>query len=163
MDGIHAPELLPEITRIRVIYGDTDQMGFVYYGNYLRYFEIARTELLRQAGVPYRGFEERERRQLPVVEAGLRYRRAARYDDQLALCAAFDADGSSSRFVRIVYAIRRVGEDTTASAGGEHLVDGFTCHACIDMDGRVTRLPPALRDAISARTAPRRPPRAPET
>jgi acyl-CoA thioesterase FadM len=52
-----------------VIYGDTDQMGFVYYGNYLRYFEIARNEFLRLAGARYRAFEETHRLMLPVVEA----------------------------------------------------------------------------------------------
>ncbi len=49
---------LSEVARVRVIYGDTDQMGMVYYGNYLRYFEIARNEFLRRAGAPYRAFEE---------------------------------------------------------------------------------------------------------
>ena len=50
---------LPEVARVRVIYGDTDQMGMVYYGNYLRYFEIARNEYLRIAGATYRAFEDR--------------------------------------------------------------------------------------------------------
>jgi acyl-CoA thioester hydrolase len=151
---------LPEITRVRVIYADTDQMGFVYYGNYLRYFEVARTELLRQVGMPYRDFEQREKRQLPVIEAALRYRRAARYDDELALCAAVDHVASNSRFVRFLYAIRRVDAD---GRPGEHLVDGHTVHACIDAEGKVTRLPPALRDAISARALPPPPAPAPGT
>ena len=60
---------LSEVARVRVIYGDTDQMGMVYYGNYLRYFEIARNEFLRRAGAPYRAFEETHGLRLPVIEA----------------------------------------------------------------------------------------------
>jgi len=58
VDPSAPPPKLVEVARYRVIYGDTDQMGFVYYGNYLRYFEIARNEFLRRAGAPYRAFEE---------------------------------------------------------------------------------------------------------
>ena len=66
------PDELPEVTRLRVIYGDTDQMGVVYYANYLRYFEAGRNELLRRLGVNYRSFEEAEGRLLPVVEVCVR-------------------------------------------------------------------------------------------
>ena len=55
--------------RLRVRYAETDTMGVVYYGNYLRYFEIARNELLRRAGATYRTFEETHGLMLPVVEA----------------------------------------------------------------------------------------------
>ena len=134
------PAELREVARYRVIYGDTDQMGFVYYGNYLRYFEIARNEFLRQAGAGYRAFEESHRLMLPVVEAHVRYRRPARYDDELAIYAAIpEVRGASARFI---YEIRRVSD-------GEPLVDGHTVHACIDAAGRVARIPSELRRALA--------------
>jgi acyl-CoA thioester hydrolase len=135
-----APPRLREVARYRVIYGDTDQMGMVYYGNYLRYFEIARNEFLRQAGARYRAFEETHGLMLPVVEAHIRYRRPARYDDELAIYAAIpEVRGASARFV---YEIRRLPD-------GEPLVDGHTVHACIDGEGKIARLPPELRAALA--------------
>src|SRR5262250_1678078 len=71
--AMQSPAELREVARYRVIYGDTDQMGFVYYGNYLRFFEIARNEFLRQAGARYHAFEEQHGLMLPVVEAQIRY------------------------------------------------------------------------------------------
>jgi len=139
-----SPAELREVARYRVIYGDTDQMGMVYYGNYLRYFEIARNEFLRQAGARYREFEETHRLMLPVVEAHVRYRKPARYDDELAIYAAIaEVRGASARFV---YEIRRLPD-------GEALVDGHTIHACIDRAGRVARIPTELRAALSANGA----------
>ena len=81
-----APTTTPtprEVARVRVIFGDTDQMGMVYYATYLRYFEIARNEYLRKAGAPYRAFEETHGLRLPVVEAHARYHAFARYDDEV--------------------------------------------------------------------------------
>jgi acyl-CoA thioester hydrolase len=139
---------LREVARYRVIYADTDQMGFVYYGNYLRYFEIGRNEFLRQAGARYRAFEETHRLMLPVVEATIRYRRPARYDDELAIYAAIpEVRGASARFI---YEIRRLSD-------GEVLVEGHTTHACIDRDGRVARIPAELRAAL-ATNGPGEPP-----
>jgi acyl-CoA thioester hydrolase len=140
------PAELPQVARVRVIYGDTDQMGMVYYGNYLRYFEIARTEFLRAVGAPYRAFEETHGLRLPVVEAGVRYRRPARYDDELALFAAVVDTGRAS--ARFDYEIRRlVGEAIDA----EPLVLGHTVHACINGAGKLARLPEALRTALARR------------
>src|SRR5437762_9963702 len=98
-----APTPLREVARVRVIYGDTDQMGMVYYANYLRYFEIARNEYLRVAGATYRRFEETHGLMLPVVEAHASYHRSARYDDELAIFASVQARGAAS--VRFDYEI----------------------------------------------------------
>src|SRR5882724_10945713 len=87
---------LREVARVRVIYGDTDQMGMVYYANYLRYFEVARNEYLRAAGAPYRAFEETHGLMLPVVEALVTYHRSARYDDVLVVGAAVHERGKAS-------------------------------------------------------------------
>jgi acyl-CoA thioester hydrolase len=72
-------------TDIRVIYGDTDQMGVVYYANYLRYFEAGRNEYLRANGVPYREIERELAIGLPVVTVHVEYSNPARYDDLLAV------------------------------------------------------------------------------
>jgi acyl-CoA thioester hydrolase len=139
---------LREVARTRVIYGDTDQMGMVYYANYLRYFEIARNEYLRTAGATYRKFEETHGLMLPVVEAQVSYHRSARYDDQLVIWAAVHARGAAS--VRFEYEIHRA-PDVDRGDGGEKpekLVSGRTIHACITREGRVVRLPDELRVAV---------------
>ncbi len=124
---------------IRVIYGDTDQMGVVYYANYLRWFEAGRTEFLRAKGVSYTDFETHERLILPVVEAGVSYRSPARYDDLVAIeTTLVEAKRASARFE---YAVRR-GEDLLAT--------GFTLHACVGPDGRIKRLPMEFLGRITA-------------
>lgn len=72
-------------TQIRARYAETDRMGYVYYGNYLTYFEVARTEAIRALGLTYRRLEDELNMMLPVTEAKLNYKRPARYDDLLTL------------------------------------------------------------------------------
>jgi len=71
-------------TKIRVRYGETDQMGVVYYGNYAQYLEQGRTEWLRELGFSYKWMEE-NKIQLPVTELHIKYRRPARYDDEITV------------------------------------------------------------------------------
>lgn len=118
-------------TRIRVIYGDTDQMGVVYYANYLRYFEAGRNELCRATEIPYRELEARGLT-LPVIEAAVRYRRPARYDD--VVCVETRIGSIRRAQLRFEYEIRR--EDD-----GSVLCTGHTVHACLGETGRPTRLP----------------------
>ena len=66
------PVVLKQITSYRVIYGDTDQMGIVYYANYLRWFEKGRSEFLREIGLPY-SIIEQQGFHFPVVEVSCRY------------------------------------------------------------------------------------------
>ncbi len=120
-------------TELRVIYGDTDQMGIVYYANYLRFFEAGRNEFIRARGLTYREVEERFRLMLPVTEAHVAYRTPARYDDVVAVETSLaEVRRASARFA---YRILR---------GGEVLATGHTVHACVDPDGRVQRMPPEL-------------------
>jgi acyl-CoA thioester hydrolase len=72
-------------TPVRVRYAETDQMGIVYYSNYLVWFEIGRVELLRSLGLTYSQMEIEDRCILPVVEANCRYRAPARYDDEILI------------------------------------------------------------------------------
>jgi len=71
-------------THVRVRYGETDQMGYVYYGNYASYFEVARVESLRQLGMTYKELEEMGV-MMPVLENKSKYLAAARYDDKLRI------------------------------------------------------------------------------
>lgn len=72
-------------TQVRVRYAETDQMGIVYYANYLVWFEIGRVELLRSLGLAYSRLETEDLCILPVVEATCRYRAPARYDDEILI------------------------------------------------------------------------------
>jgi acyl-CoA thioester hydrolase len=71
-------------TKIRVRYGETDQMGYCYYGNYAQYFEVGRVEALRSLGMSYRALEE-EGVMLPVSRFEVDYKRPALYDDELTV------------------------------------------------------------------------------
>jgi acyl-CoA thioester hydrolase len=135
-------------TELRVIYGDTDQMGVVYYANYLRYFEAGRNEYIRAHGLRYRDFEERFGLRLPVAEASISYKLPARYDDVIAVETSMaELRRASARFgYRIV-------------RGEELLATGHTVHACIDLEGRVRRMPQELIDRLADPT-PRPPPHA---
>src|SRR5205807_7689876 len=79
---VTAVSSLQSISRIRVRYAETDQMGVVYYANYLVWFEVGRTDLLRESGWSYREMET-DGYGLPVIEAHCMYRESARYDDEL--------------------------------------------------------------------------------
>ena len=131
-------------TQLRVIYGDTDQMGVVYYANYLRFFEAGRNEFIRAKGLRYRDFETRHRLVLPVVEAGVRYQVPARYDDLVSVETSLaEVRRASARFD-----YRLVRDD------GELLATGHTLHACVDLEGRVQRMPKELLDRLAAGESP---------
>ncbi len=69
----------------RVRYGETDQMGYLYYGNYALYYEIGRVELLRSLGLTYKVMEEEWGIMMPVLNMSTRYLRPARYDDEITI------------------------------------------------------------------------------
>lgn len=69
---------------MRSRYGETDQMGYVYYGHYLEYFEVARTEMIRNLGLPYSKMEE-EGIMLPVVDAAVEYKSPVYYDEEMKI------------------------------------------------------------------------------
>jgi acyl-CoA thioester hydrolase len=128
---------------IRVRYGDTDQMGFAYYANYLRWFEIGRAELLRSLGHSYRALEE-SGTSLPVLEARCRYLKPARYDALVAIeTGVLELHRASVRF----------GYRVVRAADGELLAHGQTAHCFLDRDGKPARPTPEL--AALLKTAPR--------
>ena len=123
---------------IRVIFGDTDQMGVVYYANYLRFFESARAAYWRALGRSYKDLVEWGVA-MPVVEAHCDYKRPAFYEDLLIVDVEVIEVRAAS--VRFGYKVLR---------GEELIASGHTRHAIIGTDGRPRRLPEQLRDAIPA-------------
>ena len=136
MTHVSAPPLVRR-TRVRVRYAETDRMGVVYYANYFVWFEIGRTDWLRETGQSYREMEG-DGVQLPVIEAHCEYRRPAKYDDDLEIRTR--ATLLTPIRIRFDYEIVR-GEDET-------LVVGHTIHAALDPSGRPCRLPARVRDLL---------------
>ena len=126
------------VTCYRGIYGDTDQMGVVYYANYLRWFEKGRSEFLRQAGLPYSQIEQHGFN-FPVVEVSCRYLESARYDDDIRIETEIVELRRAS--LSFQYRITRDGDHTL-------LATGSTKHACLDKTGKVTRVPQTLQNAV---------------
>ncbi len=130
-------------TTCRVIYGDTDAGGVVYNANYLRYFEIGRTEMMRAWALPYSEIEARGLI-LPVTETYLRYKAPAGYDDLLTIATSLvELKKVSCRFHYRITRLRQDGRE-------QLLVRGFTKHACVGRDGRLTPFPPAIRQRIES-------------
>lgn len=125
-------------TEIRVRYGETDQMGVVYHANYAVYFEVGRTEWLREFGLTYKGMEE-EGVMLPVISLSINYKNSARYDDVLKV---------KTRLKKIPTATIEF-EYELEKKSGELLATGSTILAFIDMKrNRPTRCPKYLLDKL---------------
>jgi len=125
--------------RVRVRYAETDQMGVVYYANYLVWFEVGRTELLRTLGWSYREMEHAGIG-LPVIEASCAYHRPARYDDELEI----RTKGTLVSAVRMQFDY-----DILRAAGDELIVRGRTLHAAVNAQGRPARLPARVRELFA--------------
>jgi len=121
-------------TKIRIRYADTDKMEFVYNGKYLEYFEVGRTELLRAAGLPYTEVEK-EGYQLPLIEAGLKFKVPAKYDDVIEVEATVKELYTPK--VHIEYKITKEGSD-------EIMAEGFTTHMFIKVDTKKATRPPKI-------------------
>ena len=127
----------------RVIYGDTDAAGVVYNANYLRYFEIGRTEMMRAWALPYSVIEEMGCI-LPVTESYLRFKAPAAYDDLLTISTSLvEVSKVSCRFH---YAITREQADGRQIL----LVKGFTAHACVSRQGKLTPFPAVVMEKLTA-------------
>ena len=126
-------------SRVRVRYAETDKMGVVYHSNYLIWFEIGRTDWLRDTGWTYREMEA-DGIQLPVIEAHCEYRQGARYDDELEIRTR--AKKLSPVRVQFEY-------EAIRSADGAMLATGHTVHATIDRQGRPIRMPDRVKDLFA--------------
>ena len=121
-------------------YAETDKMGIVYYANYLVWFEVGRTDLLRERGWSYREMED-DGLSLPVVEAACAYRRPALYDDELEVRTTGVL--LSPVRVRFDYQVVRPADASTVA-------EGHTVHASLDRNGRPARLPARARQVFEA-------------
>jgi acyl-CoA thioester hydrolase len=109
-------------TTLRVRYAETDQMAVVYYANYINWFEVGRTEMLRQLGLTYREMEE-DGMVLPVVEVKCRYKHPARYDDEITIRTWVVQLRAS--FLRFQYeVVRKSDERLLAEGESVHVVVG---------------------------------------
>ncbi len=127
-------------THIRVRYGETDQMGYVYYGNYALYYEAGRTEALRSLGITYKSLEETGV-MMPVVTMNCRYLKAARYDDLLTVRTIIKTTPAA----KMVFTYEVINEQ------GELINEGETVLVFIDRKtNRPTRAPKIVIELLSA-------------
>lgn len=127
------------ITKLRVRYAETDRMGVTYYANYLVWFEVARTDLMRQTGWTYREMEDTGVL-LPVIDAQCEYLRPTKYDDEVEI----ETKGALLSPVRLEfrYTVRTSGIDAPAAIGR-------TVHAATTVDGKPCRLPQRVREMFA--------------
>ena len=123
--------------RLTVRYAETDQMGVVYYSNYLIWMEVGRAGYCKSVGFNYRDMELNDGVVLAVVEANCRYLFPARYDDEVVVRTWIE--DASSRAVRFDYEMRQAAADRT-------LAKGYTKHLFCGRDMRPVHLPPKYRD-----------------
>ncbi|PLX42192.1 MAG: thioesterase [Deltaproteobacteria bacterium] len=121
----------------RVIYGDTDQMGVMYYANYLRLFEAGRCEYMHVKGCPYSEVEGRGVL-LPISEAHVNYIKPALFDQTITVHTKVEL----VKGARVNFTYEVTNED------GELLATGFTKHAALDAERRVIRVPADLVDLL---------------
>lgn len=122
--------------RIRVRYGETDQMGHAYYGNYLLWLEQARGAYCRDRGFTYKSLEDMGFK-LPVVEVNLRYKGEAKYDDMIRI----DIEVTEIRRAAIRFDYKLYNEGS-----GAHITDAYTWHVLIGPERKATSIPTDIRE-----------------
>ena len=126
-------------TEQRVYYADTDHGGVVYYANYLRWFEIGRTEILRQLDFNYVDFEK-QGLIAPVVEVKCNYKEPAKYNDTIIIKTTIENIGNSS--IKFNYKITR-------KKDSKLLAEGYTVNVFVDIKtAKSSRIPDKLRNAL---------------
>ena len=130
--------MITHTTTCRVIYGDTDKMGFVYHANYFRWFESARSEMFRYLGMSYKSIESRGFF-LPLSEIYCKFNSPSQYDDILLIETSLNTSIKAS--MQFNYQI-------FSENGSKLLAEGYTKHACVDTNSRVVRPPKFLMEVI---------------
>lgn len=131
--------MVSNFTKVRVIYADTDAMGIVYHTNYIRWFEIGRNELMRQLGVAYTEMEKLGLN-LPLTRVNCHYLMPAKYDQLVTVETKIDyIKRASIKFSSQIW----------DEEGIKLLVEGYTIHACTNMEGKIRRIPQLLLDLIN--------------
>ena len=126
-------------SRVKVRYAETDQMGVAYYANYLVWFEVGRTDLLRQHGWSYREMEV-DGYSLPVIDAQCTFKAPAKYDDEIEV----HTTGGMVSPVRMKfdYEVVRLSDGATSASG-------HSVHAALNASGRPCRLPERVRGMLN--------------
>jgi acyl-CoA thioester hydrolase len=132
--------------RVRVRYAETDQMGVVYHANYLVWFEVGRVELMRQRGLNYKRLELEEGCWIAVVEATVRYKAPARYDDELIIETVVRS--VRGPIIRFGYRILRA-EDKLL------LCEGETVHVVLGTDMKRRSIPKKYAEILIAAASDR--------
>ncbi len=127
-------------TRLRVRYAETDQMGVVYYSNHLVWMEIGRTDFCLMSGFRYRDMEIEDGVMIAVAEARCRYRKPARYDDEILIRTTLTA--LKRRTLTFSYRIHN-------AETGDILAEGTTLHVAIGRDGRPSAIPSKQFELLS--------------
>lgn len=127
--------------RVRVRYAETDQMGVVYHANYLVWFEVGRVEFIRQLGLDYKAMEREEGCGIAVVDAHVRYRAPARYDEELEVEVRLV--GARGAVVKFAYRVVRL-------ADGMLLCEGETVHVVVGPDMKKRSLPQKYAERFAA-------------
>jgi len=126
-------------TKVRVLYADTDAMGVVYHTNYIKWFEIGRSELMRQLGIPYTELGK-VGLNLPLIKVSCEYLKFATYDQLLTVETEFDYIKKAT----VRYNSRIWNENK------ENLIaEGYTIHACTNNEGKIRRIPKLLLELIN--------------
>ncbi|HRP01033.1 MAG TPA: thioesterase family protein [Candidatus Kapabacteria bacterium] len=124
--------ILTNSHEVRVRYADTDKMGYLYNGNYLAFFEVGRTELMRNYGMCYKEIEENGYL-LPLIDAYVKYIKPAYYDDLLTISAKLNYD--SGPILKFEYNILK---------NDSIITSGFTTHIFVKSDTQVPVKPPKI-------------------
>lgn len=122
------------LTRVRVLYADTDAMGVVYHTNYIKWFELGRSEFMRQLGVPYSEFGKLGLN-LPLIKVSCDYLKFATYDQLLTVETEFDYIRKAT-----VRFNSRIWDENKENL----LVEGYTIHVCTNNEGKIRRIPQLL-------------------
>ena len=130
--------MITSLSQVTVRYAETDMMGVVYHANFMPWFEIGRTTLLKEQGLPYRELEAQGYR-LPVLEISAKYHRPAVYDDTLTIITVLKEKPLLR--IRLSYEVRR---------GHELLATGESSHAFVDLQGKPVRPPPIFVERMNA-------------
>ncbi len=122
--------------KIRVIYADTDAMGIVYHTNYIRWFEVGRTELFRDMGILYTEVEAAGFN-LPMTQVYCHYLLPTRYDDLVMVETEIEyMKRASMKFAYLIWDEKRE----------KRITEGYTVHACTDRDGKIIRIPTVIAE-----------------
>ena len=131
--------MVSNLTKVRVLYADTDAMGIVYHTNYIKWFEMGRNELMRQLGVAYSELEKLSLN-LPLTKVSCHYLSSAKYDQLLTIETKIDyIKRASVKFNSFIW-------DNNME---KLLVEGYTIHACTNSEGKIQKLPQMIINLMS--------------